>query len=81
MVVDRSTRSAEPSRIVQWRLPTCATVVTQFVTPFGAASADHRVTGKRWSSDPQKRPAIPSGNFPIGRPRDLADLVDRVTRA
>jgi hypothetical protein len=39
MVVDRHARSANASRIVQWRLPICATIVTQLVTHFGATSA------------------------------------------
>jgi hypothetical protein len=39
MVVDPYARSAEPSRIVEWRLRICAAIVTQFVTHFGSTSA------------------------------------------
>jgi hypothetical protein len=55
MVVDRWARSAEASRIVQWRLPICAPTITQFCSR-GATSAPVGVSGSARVTTP-KRPA------------------------
>ena len=44
MVVDIYAGSAKASRIVQWRLPICTTIVTQFVTHFVRVSVSAGVS-------------------------------------